>query len=229
MDKYTQHFESESGALVYEPAFRVIHYSDVIMSTVASLITGVSVIYSTVCSPADQRKYQSSALLPFVKEIHRWSVNSLHKGPVTRKIFPFFDVIMGRTVSTASQWQWSLKFTIAPQIIDNSIILFSSVVGLAAKKTSQHRITGLVVKGIHRLAISGPHKGPVISCWNPVKKLKVLMLLISNHKHKIEEKSTKSSQSSSKVVGIGLVDWCEFPTLPVMRTVCPYHVVVMRS
>ena len=36
---------------------------------------------------------------------------------------------------------------------------------------------------------------------------------ISNHKHKIEEKSTKSSHSSSKVVGLGLVDWCEFPTL----------------
>ena len=26
--------------------------------------------------------------------IHRWSVNSPHKGPVTRKMFPFDDVIM---------------------------------------------------------------------------------------------------------------------------------------
>ena len=37
---------------------------------------------------------------------------------------------------------------------------------------------------------------------------------ISNHKHKIEEKSTKSSRSSSKVVGLGLADLWEFPTLP---------------
>ena len=39
------------------------------------------------------------------------------------------------------------------------------------------------------------------------------MAWISNHKHKIEEKSTKSSQSSSKVVGLGLADLWEFPTL----------------
>ena len=31
--------------------------------------------------------------LAFVRGIHRWSVNSLHKGPVTRKMFPFDDVI----------------------------------------------------------------------------------------------------------------------------------------
>ena len=42
----------------------------------------------------DQRKYQSSASLAFVGGIHRWSVNSTHKGSVTWKIFPFDDVIM---------------------------------------------------------------------------------------------------------------------------------------
>ena len=30
----------------------------------------------------------------FVREIHRWPVNSPHKGPVMRKMFPFDDVIM---------------------------------------------------------------------------------------------------------------------------------------
>ena len=40
------------------------------------------------------RKHQSSASLSFVRGIHRWSVNSPHKGPVTRKMFPFDDVIM---------------------------------------------------------------------------------------------------------------------------------------
>ena len=43
---------------------------------------------------ADQRKHQSSASLAFVRGIHRWSVNSPRKGPVTRKMVPFDDVIM---------------------------------------------------------------------------------------------------------------------------------------
>ena len=41
-----------------------------------------------------QRKHQSSASLAFVREIHRGPVNSPHKWPVTRKMFPFDDVIM---------------------------------------------------------------------------------------------------------------------------------------
>ena len=47
-----------------------------------SQITGVSIVYSTVCSGADQRKHQSFASLAFVRGLHRWSVNSPHKGPV---------------------------------------------------------------------------------------------------------------------------------------------------
>ena len=39
----------------------VMHYNDVIMNAIPSLITGVSIVYSTVCSGADQRKHQSSA------------------------------------------------------------------------------------------------------------------------------------------------------------------------
>ena len=68
--------------------------ADVIMSAIASQITGVSIVYSTVCSDADRRKHQSSTSPAFVKEIHRWPVNFPHKGPVTRKVFPFDDVIM---------------------------------------------------------------------------------------------------------------------------------------
>ena len=50
--------------------------------------------YSAVYSSADQRKHQSSASLAFVRGIHRWPVNSPHKGAVTRKMFPFDYVIM---------------------------------------------------------------------------------------------------------------------------------------
>ena len=70
---------------------RCLHYSDAIMNTMASQITGVQIIYSTVCSGANQRKHQNSASLAFVRGI---PVNSPHKGPVTRKMFPFHEVIM---------------------------------------------------------------------------------------------------------------------------------------
>ena len=54
----------------------------------------VSIIYLTVCSGVDQRKHQRSASLAFMRGIYRWTVNSPHKGPVTRKMFSFDDVIM---------------------------------------------------------------------------------------------------------------------------------------
>ena len=73
---------------------RNAYHSDVIMSATASQITGISIVYSKVCSGADQRKHQSPASLAFVRGIHRWPVNSPHKGSVTRKMFPFDDVIM---------------------------------------------------------------------------------------------------------------------------------------
>ena len=70
------------------------HYSDVIMGAMASQITILTIVYSAVYSGADQTKFQSSASLAFVRGIHRWPVNSPHKVPVTRKMFPFDDVIM---------------------------------------------------------------------------------------------------------------------------------------
>ena len=72
-----------------------IHYDNVIMTAMASQITNLTIVYSTVYSGADQRKHQSSASLAFVRGIHRWLVNSPHKGPVTRKMFPFDGVIKG--------------------------------------------------------------------------------------------------------------------------------------
>ena len=51
-------------------------------------------VYSAVYSGTDHRKRQSSTSLAFVRGIHRGPVNSPHKGPVTRKRFPFDDVIM---------------------------------------------------------------------------------------------------------------------------------------
>ena len=64
------------------------------MNAMASQITDVSIVCSSVCSGADQRKHQSSSSLAFVRGIHRWPVDSAQTGLVTRKMFSFGNVIM---------------------------------------------------------------------------------------------------------------------------------------
>ena len=77
----------------------IIHYNDVTMDAIASQITSLTIVYSTVYSDADQRKHQSSSSPAFVWGIHSWPVNSPHKWPVTRNMFPFDDVIMNLRVT----------------------------------------------------------------------------------------------------------------------------------
>ena len=81
----------------------LIHYDDVIMGVMASQITSLTIVYSAVYSGTDQRKHQNSASLAFVRGIHRGTVNSPHKWPVTRIMFPFDDVIMSKPV-----WKYRL-------------------------------------------------------------------------------------------------------------------------
>ena len=77
------------------------------MGAIASLITSLTNVYSTVHSGADQRKHQSCAPLAFVRGIHRGPVNSPHKWPVTRKMFPIDDVIMDNSAQDLSLW-WAI-------------------------------------------------------------------------------------------------------------------------
>ena len=85
------------------------HYGDVIMGALASQITSLMVVYSTVYSAANQIKHESSASLAFVWGIHRGPVNSPHKWPVTRKMFQFDDVIMITKVAEAVHDRHNLK------------------------------------------------------------------------------------------------------------------------
>ena len=64
------------------------------MSAVASQITSVSIACWTVDSGANQIKHQSSSSRAFMRGIHRWPVHSPHKRPMTRKMFPYDDVII---------------------------------------------------------------------------------------------------------------------------------------
>ena len=87
------------------------HYCYVITGPTASQITSLTIVYSIVYSGADQIKHQSSASLAFVWGIHRRPVNSPHKWPVTRKMFPFDDVIMTTFQRTAPTWgHWLLLY-----------------------------------------------------------------------------------------------------------------------
>ena len=76
------------------------------MSVMASEITGVSIVYSIICSGADQRIHESSASLAIVRGIHRWPVNSPHTRPVTRKMLPLNEVIMSRGLPCLFKPQW---------------------------------------------------------------------------------------------------------------------------
>ena len=92
----TQHVTSHYGYWL------TFHYNDVIMGTMASQITSLAIVCSTGYSGTDQRKHQSSASLAFVRGIHRGPVNSPHRRPVMRKMFPFDDVIMCNNITSDS-------------------------------------------------------------------------------------------------------------------------------
>ena len=99
----------------------MFHYSDVTMSLIASQIISVSIICSTVCSCAHQRKDQSSASLP---GLCGGEPPVPRKRPVTRKLFPFEHVIM---YSTTTQ---SFHILYLSYIILYSLFPFQSSSGL---------------------------------------------------------------------------------------------------
>ena len=75
----------------------ITHYSDVTMGAIASQITSLTTVYSTVYSEQVKEIHQSSASLAFVWGIQREPANS-------RKMFPFDDVIMGHKAGCKADW-----------------------------------------------------------------------------------------------------------------------------
>ena len=99
-DLHIQFNEGDPSVIIWwnirAPIFHNRHYSDAI--AMATQITSFTILYSTVYSGADDRKHQRSASLAFEWGIHQWPVNSPHKWPVTRKMFPFDDVITVKSI-----------------------------------------------------------------------------------------------------------------------------------
>ena len=108
------HLDLNKMVAILQQSFSNAHYNDVIMGAIASQITSLTIVFSTVYSDADQRKYQSSASLAFVRGMHRGPVNSPHKWPVTRKMLSFDDVIMEEKIL----FVWNLRL-----VRDGSIII----------------------------------------------------------------------------------------------------------
>ena len=101
------------------------------MSTMASHISSLAIVYSIVYSDADQRKHLSSASLAIVRGIYRWPVNSPHKGPVKRKMFLLDYVIICFLPGFFSRRYFWLTFSdqvvsfkMADEILRNIVLLW---------------------------------------------------------------------------------------------------------
>ena len=67
-----------------------------------SQITTLTIVYPTVYSGAHQRKHQKLRVTGLCAGIYWCPVNSPHKWPVTRKMFPLDDVIMCYKIHTTA-------------------------------------------------------------------------------------------------------------------------------
>ena len=171
-----------------------MHYNDVIMDAIASKITSLASVYSAVWLGADQRKHQSSASLAFVRGIHRSPVNSPYKGPVTRKMFLFVDVIMGwllmprkacptsmgkRTPEPPQHYSDVIMSMMASHITSVSIVYLTVCSGPAQRKHLNSASLAFV-RRIHRWPVNSPHKGPVTRKMFPFDDVIMIFDKISN-------------------------------------------------
>ena len=131
------------------------------MGTIASQINSLTIFYSIVYSDADQRKHQSSASLAFVRGIHRGLVNSPHKWPVMRKMFPFDDVIM---------------FTVTPHVCPTATA-FSSLNVSYIIKLSFHPSTELVEYTDLKNDNIEQYFTFIWSVWVPNRNMNILCLI----------------------------------------------------
>ena len=133
------------------------HYNDVIIGRIASQITRLTTVYSIVYSCVDQRKHQSSASLAFVRGIHWRPVNSPHKWPVTRKKFPFDDVIMATSIIAPCHYcapdrchYSDVKISAVASQITAVSIVYSTVCSGAAQRKHQGSASLAFARVIHR-------------------------------------------------------------------------------
>ena len=146
------------------------------MSAMASQITSLAIVNSTVYSGTDPRKHRSSVSLAFVRGVQRWPVKSPHNGPVTQKMLPFDDVIMmyfvagGRLAIMAHRsrpvlpplcifWEKFLSYTCLTQ----ALILYSLTAGrltARSREVSKPRDSDLDFQSFWNLTGTSPASLP---------------------------------------------------------------------
>ena len=118
----------------------LIHNNYVTMSTLASQITSLTIVYSSVYSGPNQRKHQSSASFDFVMGIHRWPMNSPHKGPVTRKMIHIWWHY--HVLDVPDTWSYSFNRYLVTNVVDvaSTVYLEVIIVSYHVTRMSAHRI-----------------------------------------------------------------------------------------
>ena len=108
-----------------------VHYDDVIMSAIASQITSLTIVYSTVYSGADQRKHQSSASLAFVWGSHRdrWIPRTKCKLRVK-----CFHLMTSSWIDGEMWWQWAKINSGSAMKSRQSSLIISSAQEIANEK-----------------------------------------------------------------------------------------------
>ena len=107
-----------------------------------SHITRNSIVCSTICSGAHHWKYSSSASLTAVRGIHRWPLDSIHKGPVTRKVYwlsvvtdkykchlaaHMFDIVCCWNFLRFHWWIWWFPFFFVSFIFRNGFMSYDQI------------------------------------------------------------------------------------------------------
>ena len=125
-------------------------------------ITSLIIVYSAVNSGADQRKHQSSASLAFVRRIHWWPVNSPTIWPVTGKMFPYDDVIIGRI----PRWQQARHIMRLPYMIAIPFSCFMETPQTNRTRYFHNASEGGILKNLfatnHSLAITNCNKAGAV-------------------------------------------------------------------
>ena len=116
--------QRSGSSMVQAMACRLFHYNDVKMSVMASQITSLAIVYSTVYSGTDERKHQRTASLAFVRGIQQWPVNSPHKSSVTQKKFLFDHVIMSALYCYLNDYRLIISWTYRRHIWMKSLSKF---------------------------------------------------------------------------------------------------------
>ena len=155
----------------------LLHYGDVIMSTISSQITSLTVVYSTDYSDADQRKHQSSASLAFVRGIHRDRWIPRTKGQLRGKCFHLMTSSCCTKKEFVGRWVICIVYFLSNSsrsagwlYCSMSSVLFNCMPGL-------FRLWVLEVDGDSRIVIRGCWLIERTLCYNSVQYLRLHMPL----------------------------------------------------